>query len=278
MSDKKLVSVNITTYNRANLLSKCLESVLKQSYPNLEVVIVNDCSTDNTEKIIKDYQQNDKRIKYYKHNINKGNAAARNTALKYSAGFYVAFLDDDDEWIDKDKLKKQVVIFENSKNNNLGIICSGILRHKGSGEGIIQKALHPKDIKYEVLKGGLIHNSTVLTKRSIMEKVGGFDLKVSRGVDSEFFRRLIVIFNYSVFFMDDITCKYFENSPHSMSGTYTADGCIGKINSQYINIKKYFWFLLIRPKILFLRLYILINMQIKYLLLLLKNNYRKKIY
>jgi glycosyltransferase involved in cell wall biosynthesis len=278
VSDKKLVSVNITTYNRANLLSKCLESVLKQSYPNLEVVIVNDCSTDNTEKIIKDYQQNDKRIKYYKHNINKGNAAARNTALKYSAGFYVAFLDDDDEWIDKDKLKKQVVIFENSKNNNLGIICSGILRHKGSGEGIIQKALHPKDIKYEVLKGGLIHNSTVLTKRSIMEKVGGFDLKVSRGVDSEFFRRLIVIFNYSVFFMDDITCKYFENSPHSMSGTYTADGCIGKINSQYINIKKYFWFLLIRPKILFLRLYILINMQIKYLLLLLKNNYRKKIY
>ena len=169
MSDKKLVSVNITTYNRANLLSKCLESVLNQSYLNLEVVVVNDCSTDNTEKIIKDYQQNDNRIKYFKHDVNKGNAAARNTALKYSTGFYVAFLDDDDEWIDIDKIKKQVVIFENSKDNNLGIICSGILRHKGSGEGIIQKALQPKDIKYEVLKGGLIHNSTVLTKRSIME-------------------------------------------------------------------------------------------------------------
>lgn len=277
MSDKKLVSVNITTYNRANLLSKCLESVLKQSHLNLEVVIVNDCSTDNTEKIIKDYQQNDNRIKYFKHDVNKGNAAARNTALKYSTGFYVAFLDDDDEWIDIDKLKKQVVIFENSKDNNLGIICSGILRHKGSGEGIIQKAIQPKDIKYEVLKGGLIHNSTVLTKRSIMEKLGGFDLDVSRGVDSEFFRRLIVIFNYNVFFMDDITCKYYENSSHSMSETNTADGYIGQIKTQYINIKKYFWFLVIRPKILFLRLHKLIVMQTKYLLHLLKNNYRKNI-
>ena len=110
-----------------------------------------------------------------------------------------------------------------------------------------------------------------------MKKVGGFGLDVSRGVDSEFFRRLIVIFNYNVFFMDDITCKYYENSTHSMSGTITAEGCLGHIKSQYINLKKYFWFLIIRPKILFSRLYILIIMQMKYLLNLLKNNYKKNI-
>jgi len=56
---------------------------------------------------IKDYQQNDNRIKYFKHDVNKGNAAARNTALKYSTGFYVSFLDDDDEWIDSEKLEHE---------------------------------------------------------------------------------------------------------------------------------------------------------------------------
>ena len=56
MSDKKLVSVNITTYNRASLLSKCLESVLNQSYLDLEIIVVNDCSTDNTDKIVKTFK------------------------------------------------------------------------------------------------------------------------------------------------------------------------------------------------------------------------------
>ena len=77
--------------------------------------------------------------------------------------------------------------------------------------------------------------------------------------------------------MDVITCKYFENSPHSMSGTNTAERYLGQIKIQYINIKKYFWFLVIRPKILFLRLYMLIVIQIKYLLPLLRNNYSKNI-
>ena len=92
----KLVSVNITTFNRAHLLPRCLDSILTQSYKNLEIIIVDDCSTDYTEEVVKKYQAKDSRIKYFKHEKNMGNAHARNTALKNCSGFYVAFMDDDD--------------------------------------------------------------------------------------------------------------------------------------------------------------------------------------
>ncbi len=83
---KKLVSVNIATYNRENLLPRCLNSVLSQSYTNLEIIVVDDCSTDNTVKLLKAYQKKDKRIKYIRHETNKKLATTRNTAWKNSNG------------------------------------------------------------------------------------------------------------------------------------------------------------------------------------------------
>jgi glycosyltransferase involved in cell wall biosynthesis len=265
MPDKPLLSVNITTYNRSNLLPRCLKSVLKQNYKNMEIVIVDDCSNDNTTEIVKKYQEQDKRIKYFRHKINCGNAQARNTALKNSNGLYVAFLDDDDEWIDRNKIKKQVEIFEKSDDKKLGIVCSGIVRIKKNGKEIIEIAKIPKDIKYQILKGGFINNSTVLTKKSILKEVGGFDVKNYRGIDSEFFRRMILIYNYNVFFMQEVTCRYYETSINRMSDTNNNESYLAQIKSQYYNIKKYFKFLIIRPGTLFIRLYRLFYSMIKYL-------------
>ena len=270
MKNKNLVSVIIATFNRSNILPRCLESVLSQTYQNLEIIIVDDGSSDNTNNVIKRYKKKDNRIKYFRHNQNKGNASARNTAVKNSKGFYVAFIDDDDEWIDKNKIEKQVKIFKKKDDKNLGIVCSGIVRCKLNGKQKVEKLKAPRDIKYQVLKGGYIHNSTVLTKKSIIKKVGGFDLKVCRGVDSEFFRKLVVIYNYKVFFMKEITCKYYENSPNRMSINNNIEGSLGHIKSQYFNIKKYFLFLIIRPKILAFRLYLLVYMQYKYLFYIVK--------
>ena len=82
----KLVSVNITTYNREKLLPRCLESVLSQSYEKIEIIIVDDCSSDNTSRVIEEYQKKDCRIKYIRHETNKKLATARNTAWQNSKG------------------------------------------------------------------------------------------------------------------------------------------------------------------------------------------------
>lgn len=265
MNKKSLVSINITTFNRSNILTRCIDSVLKQDYQNIEIIIVDDCSTDNTYDVVKNYQRKEKRIKYYRHQKNKGNAHARNTAFKKCSGYYVAFMDDDDEWIKKNKIKKQVEIFKRSKDPRLGLVCSGILRFKKNGKKFIEKAIIPKNLKYEALKGGLIHNSTVLTKRKIIEEVKGFDVNVARGIDSEFFRRVIVMYKYNVFFMKDITTCYFENSNNRLTDTNNQIDNLIKIKSHYINIKKFFKFFMINPSLLLIRIVLIIQLFIKFL-------------
>ena len=265
VNNKKIVSVNLTTYNRALILSKCLESIINQTYRDIEIIIIDDCSSDNTTEIVKKYQVKDNRIKYFRHSTNFGNAQARNTALENCKGFYVAFIDDDDEWIDKDKIKKQVEIFENSDDQKLGIVCSGIIRSKGNGEKKVEIAKVPKDIKYQVLKGGFIHNSTVLTKKNILEEVGGFDLNLSRGVDSEFFRRMIVLYGYNVIFMEAITTQYNEDSDNRMTSIVNCDGYLKHITSQLFNIKKYLKYLIKKPSTLFIRIMIIIKLFFRYL-------------
>lgn len=265
VNNKKIVSVNLTTYNRALILSKCLESIINQTYRNIEIIIIDDCSSDNTTEIVKKYQVKDNRIKYFRHSTNFGNAQARNTALENCKGFYVAFIDDDDEWIDKDKIKKQVEIFENSDDQKLGIVCSGIIRSKGNGQKRVEIAKMPKDIKYQVLKGGFIHNSTVLTKKNILEEVGGFDLNLSRGVDSEFFRRMIVLYGYNVIFMEAITTQYNEDSENRMTSILNCDGYLKHITSQLFNIKKYLKYLIKKPSTLFIRIMIIIKLFFRYL-------------
>ena len=265
MNKKSLVSVNITTFNRSDNLMRCIDSVLKQDYQNIEIIIVDDCSTDNTYDVVKNYQRKDRRIKYFRHQKNKGNAHARNTAFEKCNGVYVAFLDDDDEWIENNKIKKQVEIFEKLNENKLGLVCSGILRLKRNGEKIIEKAHYPKDLKYEALKGGLIHNSTVLTKRKIIQEAGGFDTDLYRGIDSEFFRRVILIYNYNVFFMKDITTRYFEDSKNRLTDINNQIDYLFKIKSHYLIIKKFFKFFLIKPSLLLIRIVLMIQLYIKFL-------------
>lgn len=205
MFEQPLVSINLTTYNRANLLKRSLKSIISQSYKNIEIIIVDDFSTDNTEEVIRGLIKSDNRIKYIKHNNNKGNAAARNTAWQNSNGKYIAFMDDDDEWIDNEKLKKQVELFEKS-DNKLGIICTSVLLVDEYGNKIEKVIKKPYNLKQYILRGnGIIYSPTVMTKKLILEYVGGFDEKMPRGVDSEFYRNCIVKYDYDVLFLPDIT-------------------------------------------------------------------------
>src|SRR5258705_10332336 len=105
------VSVIIPTYNRAECLRSAITNVLNQTFQDFEIVVVDDSSQDHTREVVNSLD--DKRIKYIRHERNKGVAAARNTGVSNAKGDYIAFLDDDDEWF-PEKLKKQCAVLEAS--------------------------------------------------------------------------------------------------------------------------------------------------------------------
>jgi glycosyltransferase involved in cell wall biosynthesis len=106
---KASVSVIIPTCNRSTLVTRAIQSVLTQTYTNLECIVVDDASNDNTGEVVNSFD--DDRLIFIRHDKKQGASAARNTGIKHSKGDFVAFLDDDDEWI-ATKLEKQVPLLK----------------------------------------------------------------------------------------------------------------------------------------------------------------------
>lgn len=141
----KLVSIIMPSYNTGKYIKASVESVLAQTYRNWELLIVDDCSTDNTDDVIKPFL-NDNRINYLKNEKNSGAAVSRNRALREAKGKWIAFLDSDDLWF-PDKLEKQIDFMirnkfyfsytkyeeMNAEGTDTGVIVSGPKRITKSG-------------------------------------------------------------------------------------------------------------------------------------------------
>lgn len=108
-----LVSIITPTYNCARFIAETIQSVQAQSYTNWEMIISDDCSTDNTREVIAPYLASDSRIKYICNEKNSGAAITRNNALKVAQGRWIAFLDSDDLWL-PEKLEKQIKFMQNN--------------------------------------------------------------------------------------------------------------------------------------------------------------------
>lgn len=111
---KKLVSIITPSYNSKEFIGETIESVINQTYKNWELLIVDDCSTDMTQKFLEKYVLQEKRIKLIKLEKNVGAGVARNIAIQKAQGKYIAFLDSDDLW-NKEKLEKQIKFMEENK-------------------------------------------------------------------------------------------------------------------------------------------------------------------
>jgi glycosyltransferase involved in cell wall biosynthesis len=209
MKNLSIVSVLITTFNRCNLLNRAIVSVLKQDYPIIQIIVVDDGSTDGTQNMMNLLCSEYKNIHYIKHPFNLGNAKARNTAWQNANGKYLAFLDDDDYWITENKISIQVSSFEKASVKK-GICCTRVLLKNQDKHLEENPKLFPLNIRFQILQGNeVIHNSTVMVKKSLMIKVGGFDDNLPRGIDSEFFRNVITKHNYEILFLP-ITTTYYE--------------------------------------------------------------------
>lgn len=163
------VSVIIPTYNRAHLLERAIRSVLNQTFQDFELIVVDDGSTDETNKIIGIFNLD---IYYIRHDKNKGVSAARNTGLRYSKGNYIAFLDSDDEWLPQ-KLERQIKVFENG-SDKLGVVYSGYSVETKPDEPIIPQ--YRGDILNYILIYNCVGSATnPLILKNCFDKVGLFD-------------------------------------------------------------------------------------------------------
>jgi len=126
-SGDPIVSVIIPTYIRAHVLAKAIQSLLNQTYQDFEIIVVDDGSIDNTEEVVKSF--NDPRIRYIRHKENCGGSAARNTGIRAAYGECIAFQDSDDEWL-PEKLEKQMQVFENAPAE-VGVVYTGFRRIQG---------------------------------------------------------------------------------------------------------------------------------------------------
>ena len=208
MSKHPLVSVVIPTYGRGHLLEKAIDSVLTQTYDNIEIIVVDDNDSNSehrkhTEKVLQTYLDNDQ-ITYLKHKKNAGGSVARNTGIKVSKGEYVALLDDDDEWF-PEKLEKQIDYFE-SLNEDVGVIyCSYVLKeYDGDKEYIrFEKGDLTKELLMLEFDPGA--SSTLVFKKDILKEIGYFDENFARHQDLEILIRLCR--NYRIDVCPDILLK-----------------------------------------------------------------------
>ncbi|HHL2037255.1 glycosyltransferase family 2 protein [Clostridium perfringens] len=162
--ERDLVSIITPVYNAERFLKETIESVINQSYKNWELILVDDCSKDSSEKIIRSYIKLDNRIKYIKLEKNSGAAISRNTAINNSKGKYIAFLDSDDIW-KKNKLETQINFM---RENNIGFSFSEYDVMTEEGEKIDRIIKVPKKINYnEYLKNTIIGCLTVIIDREI---------------------------------------------------------------------------------------------------------------
>jgi glycosyltransferase involved in cell wall biosynthesis len=207
------VSVIIPTHNRAELLRTAITSVINQTYADWEMIIVDDHSTDDTHEVVKHFA--DDRVKYIKNTGKNGPSVSRNLAISAASGEYVAFLDDDDEWLPQ-KLEKQIGILDACSKKICGAYSNRLMIDKITGKTFSD------DPGAETLKGNLlsqlmiknpIHTSTLVIRKACLDKIGVFDETMRYSEDKDLFIRLSM--HWDVEYVDEpLTKAYYHGNSH----------------------------------------------------------------
>jgi glycosyltransferase involved in cell wall biosynthesis len=234
------VSVVIPTYRRPPLLRRAVASVLAQTVDDFEIVVVDDASDESTRGVVRSF--GDRRIKYMRHQANLGVASARNTGILNSAGRFIAFLDDDDEWL-PEKLELQVDRME-SVEGSVGAICCGHVEVDSSSHRIVAE-MRPrlKGRVFEALlaQGSFNHTSTMLVRAECFRRVGLFDPALRYGEDLDMWLRLAREYEFD--FVDrPLVRLYFQ--PSGLTQDYSAI-----VSGAEIHLQKYREFFESHPSI-----------------------------
>ena len=163
-----LVSIIMAAYNAENTIKDAVNSVLNQTYGNWELLVIDDCSCDETYNIVQEISNKDQRVRLVKNDVNKGVSYSRKRAAEEAKGQWIAILDSDDMWASQ-KLEKQIELQQEQKAD---LLYTGSIFVDTNGE-LIDWYLHaPKTMTYkQLLKQNLISNSSALVKKELYLKL-----------------------------------------------------------------------------------------------------------
>jgi len=199
------VSVIIPTYNSAQYVTDAVNSVLNQSFGDLEVLVIDDGSTDDTETVMSHYTAP---VRYIRQQ-NGGVAVARNRGISESRGRYVAFLDADDTWL-PDKLERQIAALRAHPDDRVCYTAFTLVTSDLSPLGIVRSKRQGRALEDLLLRGNVVGSiCTVLCERSLFEKTGGFDPALSQCADWEMWVRLAALTEFH--YLDNATVTYRQH-------------------------------------------------------------------
>ena len=194
VSTSPIFSIIIPVYNREHTVSNAIKSVLGQTFLNFELIIVDDCSTDQSVDLIKSF--NDNRIRFFEMPTNSGAAAARNNGIKNAKGIYISFLDSDDAY-EPDFLKESYDLLCDT-SSKIGFMWTGVNRIENNH--IHQESWSPKFIQNSYFTFlNALHigtNSGITIKKEVFEKCGYFNENLQAAEDTDFFLRITKDFDY----------------------------------------------------------------------------------
>lgn len=204
------VDVVITTYRRPlNIVIRAVESVIKQTENNINILVIDDSGKeyDNSPLALFVEKLKDERVKYYKLQENRGACYARNYGASVASSPFIAFLDDDDEWM-ADKLEKQLKIIE--KSDTTGIVFSGLMRYYDSNnKTTIAKIKNCNPAIEDLLRNGNVIGTTssALLRREAYEKSGKFDVEMPSLQDYDLWTRILLA-GYKAIGIDQPLVRY----------------------------------------------------------------------
>lgn len=226
-----LISIIIPSYNRSGIVKRAVESCLAQTYGDIEIIVVDDGSTDDTEKTIKAFKS--PKIVYLRHPENQGVAAARNTGIRNAKGRYVAFLDSDDEFV-PEKLAAQKECFESLDPRPALIYTDIVLEERGKTRLEISEdepsGYLKASEKHFPTNNAITGPPTWMVDRICLESVGGFDENLKIYEDRDFFIRVAA--KYPVYFLNKALSIVHIPEYHLFS--------LGRIGLDFIKAKEVF--------------------------------------
>jgi len=222
-----LISIITPSYNSSKFIEECVNSVLLQSYSNWELLIVDDCSKDNSKELLLNLKKKDERIKVTFLDNNIGSAKARNVAILQAKGKYIAFLDSDDFW-ESQKLEKQISFM---MQNDIAFSYTSYQSISENGSDIIGLINAPDKMTYhDYLKNTIIGCLTVVIDR---EKIGDFEMPNIRSSHDMALWLLIMKRGFDAYGLNENLAKYRVVSTSNTASKWRAAKDVWKIYRQF---------------------------------------------
>lgn len=229
---KPKVSVNIATYNRGQFIAEAIESVLAQTFTDWELIIVNDASTDNTEATVAPFLA-DPRIRYFRNEKNQNISLTRNRGLAESHGEFIAILDSDDLWCDREKLAKQVAFLE--KNSHYAAVGTGVIKIDKTGQEL-DRYLNPSTdgaIRDQILAKNPFAHSSVLYRKTAALGFGGYNPAINGIEDYDLWLKI-----GSKWLFANLPCYFLKYRVHGSNISLTDRQRLMKINLDLIRANR----------------------------------------